>query len=87
MKFTLNGLSKRTHWLRHYQLNRHNGSAYDKWVQMRAPKKLNSEEIQYLKGASRPKMHISEVRVEDDYILTASLEPHEVQLFEIFPRV
>ena len=86
LKFILNDLEKGTYKVRKYQLNRQHGSSYDKWVEMGAPKQLTSEEISYLKASSLPKLQIGEVRIEEDYILTANLEPHEVQLYEIIPQ-
>ncbi|MEH7117794.1 helix-turn-helix domain-containing protein [Neobacillus vireti] len=86
LKFFLIDLKKGIYKVRQYQLNRKNGSSFDKWVEMGAPKQLTSEEISYLKASCLPKLQISEVRIEEDYILTANLEPHEVQLYEIIPQ-
>ncbi|MDR4946068.1 GH39 family glycosyl hydrolase [Neobacillus cucumis] len=86
MKFILNDLKKGTYKVKQYRLNRLNGSSFDTWVKMGAPNQMGADEISYLKDASVPGLHISEVRIEEDYILTANLEPHEVQLYEIIPQ-
>ncbi|MCM3725776.1 helix-turn-helix domain-containing protein [Neobacillus cucumis] len=86
MKFILNELKKGTYKVKQYQLNRDNGSSFDKWVEMGAPQNMSTEEISYLKNSSVPRLQISDVRIEENYILTANLEPHEVQLYEIIPQ-
>jgi xylan 1,4-beta-xylosidase len=86
MKLILNGLDKGTYKIKQHKLNRENGSALDKWIEMGAPGPMNPEEINYLKYSSVPKKHVSEVRVEDDLVVKAILEPHEVHLYEIIPQ-
>ncbi|WP_462409543.1 GH39 family glycosyl hydrolase [Neobacillus sp. Marseille-QA0830] len=86
MKFMINGLEKGFYKLKQYQLNRQNGSSYDKWVEMGAPQTLGTEEVSYLQTSSHPRLQISEIRIEEDYILTTQLAPHEVQLFEMIPQ-
>lgn len=83
MRLVLSGLDKGTYKIKQHQLNRENGSAYDKWVEMGAPQQLNSEDINYLSYTSVPKKHISEVRIEEEFVLGTTLKPHEVQLYEI----
>jgi len=86
IKFILNELKKGTYKVTQYRLNRQHGSSFDNWVEMGALHNLNKEEMIYLKNSSLPRIQISEVRIEEDYILTANLEPHEVQLYEIIPQ-
>jgi xylan 1,4-beta-xylosidase len=86
MKLILNGLDKGAYKIKQHKLNREHGSAFDKWVEMGAPGQMNLEEINYLKNSSIPKKYVSEVRVEDDLIVKAILEPHEVHLYEIIPQ-
>jgi xylan 1,4-beta-xylosidase len=86
MKFFMNELKKGTYKVRQYQLNRQYGSSFDKWVEMGAPELMNQEDIDYLIHSSIPKLKISEVRIEEDYILSTILGAHEVQLFEIVPQ-
>jgi len=86
MKFILSDLKKGTYKVKQYQLNRKNGSSFDKWVEMGAPQTLSTEEISYLKNSCVPRLQLSDVRIEEDYILTSNLDPHEVQLYEIIPQ-
>lgn len=86
LKLILSGLEKGTYKVKMHRLNRENGSAFDKWVEMGAPGSLSPEDINYLKFSSVPKKHISEVRIENDFILNTILQPHEVQLYEILPQ-
>ncbi|MBT2654025.1 helix-turn-helix domain-containing protein [Bacillus sp. ISL-18] len=86
MKFIMNELKKGTYKVRQYQLNRQHGSSFDQWVEMGAPELMNQEDIDYLIHSSIPKLQISEVRIEEDYILSTILGAHEVQLFEIVPQ-
>jgi xylan 1,4-beta-xylosidase len=86
VKLTLSGIEKGTYKINQHQLNRDYGSAFDKWIEMGAPESLSLDDINYLKFSSIPKKHISEVRIENDFVLNAILQPHEVQLFEILPQ-
>ncbi|WP_160720535.1 GH39 family glycosyl hydrolase [Bacillus sp. USDA818B3_A] len=86
IKMVLNEFKKGTYKIKQYQLNRQHGSSFDKWVEMGAPEHMSEEEISYLIHSSVPKLQVSEVRIEENYIITATLEAHEVQLFEIIPQ-
>ena len=86
MRLILSGLDKGIYKIKQHQLSRENGSAYDKWIEMGAPQQLNSEEINYLSNSSIPKQHISEVRIEENFVVGTTLKPHEVQLYEIIPQ-
>lgn len=64
-------------------LNRNSGSAYDLWITMGAPKKLDQSVLDYIKNKSIPDIvNYTEV-VSNNLILDALIEPHEVSLFEI----
>jgi xylan 1,4-beta-xylosidase len=86
VKLTLSGIEKGTYKINQHQLNRDNGSAFDKWIEMGAPESLSPDDLNYLKFSSIPKKHISEVRIENDFVVNAILQPHEVQLLEILPQ-
>jgi xylan 1,4-beta-xylosidase len=83
MKLTLNGIEKGNYIVKQNQLNRKNGSAFDKWVEMGAPEQMNIEEMEYLRSSSVPKKLVKEIRMEEGYIIEETLQPHEVQLIEI----
>lgn len=86
LKLILSGLEKGSYKIKQHRLNRENGSAFDKWVEMGAPESLSPEEINYLRYSSIPNRHFSDVRIENDFILNTNLQPHEVQLYEILPQ-
>ncbi|MEC0243161.1 helix-turn-helix domain-containing protein [Paenibacillus dokdonensis] len=60
------------------------GSSYDEWVRMGAPDYLNPEEITYLKASARPRMKVRQIDIEDSTAYTAILEPHSIELIELF---
>lgn len=69
-------------------LNREHGSAFDKWVELGAMPLETEMEIDYLKSVSVPKITKQSVSVNhDQYIISRTLEPHEVRLIEIKPEV
>lgn len=66
-------------------VNRSSGSSFDQWVAMGTPKVLSSDDIEYLKRSSISERHyqIVSLQAEENLILHAELNPHEVRLFEI----
>ncbi|MTI60006.1 MAG: helix-turn-helix domain-containing protein [Firmicutes bacterium] len=66
--------------LRHYYLNRENGSAFDEWVELGCPYELNDEEIKYLKIKSYPKMKIERVDCEKEYTVKTEIPVHGIEL-------
>ncbi len=69
-------------------LNRKNGSAFDKWIELGAMSLETKEEVHYLKSVSVPKI-TKERQILDKGVLIISrtLEPHEVRLIEIKPEI
>lgn len=69
--------------IREQIVNQTYGSAFDEWIRMGALP-LSSDDIEYLKSVSVPKLYVRKENIEND-ILTynASLEPLEVRLIEI----
>lgn len=88
IRITLNvgGLEKGSYKVKQQKLNRENGSGFDGWVGMGAPSRMDQEEIEYLKRSTVPKKLVREVRVEEDFIIEETLQPHEVQFIEIIPQ-
>jgi xylan 1,4-beta-xylosidase len=84
--FTLKGLESGTYSIKRHVLNQQYGSAFDRWVDMGAPKTLTAEETLYLKHISIPNQHMSEVSIEGSLVITADLAPHEVRLYEVVPK-
>lgn len=64
-------------------INQTSGSAFDEWVQMGAPQ-LRSDEINYLKQISVPKLYIRKETIVNGVLpILVSLMPLEVRLIEI----
>lgn len=70
---------------RKYRINRENGSAYDEWNKIGAPRVLSAEELKFMKGKSIYGYHHSEVESEGDIVIHEILKPHEVLLIELIP--
>lgn len=86
MTLQVTGLDRGFYKIMQHKINRENGSSFDQWVEMGAPIRMDEEAVEYLKHSSIPKKHIREVRVEGELIIEETLQPHEVQLIEIFPQ-
>lgn len=82
--FRFHGLEQGEYILRVWRINRENGSAYDKWVQMGSPQNLTAEEIGYLDRISEPAYYKRKIQYEDQ-ALPFTVQPHEVALVEIEP--
>ncbi|MBW8347837.1 helix-turn-helix domain-containing protein [Bacillus sp. IITD106] len=66
-------------------ISRQNGSSYDKWVEMGAPKALTEEDIAYLKAVSKPQRSIHYQQIDGEWTYVSTLESHEVALLELWP--
>lgn len=84
-KFLLAGLKAGDYRLREWRINRENGSAYDKWVWMGAPKNLTAEEIAYLDRSSEPAYYNKRLHYNGKPV-SFPVQPHEVALIEIEPQ-
>lgn len=69
--------------IREQIVNQTYGSAFDEWIRMGA-QPLTSEDIEYLKSVSVPKLYVRKEAIENNTITyNASLEPLEIRLIEI----
>ncbi|WP_242235933.1 helix-turn-helix domain-containing protein [Bacillus cereus group sp. BfR-BA-01316] len=66
-------------------LGRKHGSSYDRWVEMGAPKSLCSEDVEYLKAATHPRMTSQYIEVHNGQTCISILEPHGIELIELIP--
>ncbi len=82
MKINLTGLEG-DYKVTRYQLNRKNGSAYDKWIQMGAIEEMTAEEINYLKNDSHPKLFRENITITGEYYTDILLPVHGIELLEI----
>ncbi|WP_160680171.1 helix-turn-helix domain-containing protein [Clostridium sp. C8-1-8] len=69
-----------------YRINKKNGSAYDQWLTIGAPRYLSGDEINYIKGKSIFGYEMKEISIEGDFVINEIMEPHEVLLIEIIPK-
>lgn len=66
-----------------HSINRHAGSAYDKWVEMGAPQNMDAEETNYLLSNSLPQYKIERIAQNGTLRIERTLEPHSVMLIEV----
>lgn len=85
IEFEIKGLPDSKYRMVTHTLSRQHGSSYDRWVEMGAPDRLSAEDIDYLKANSRPRMHVQYLDIEDSKLYVSILEPHGVELMELFP--
>ncbi len=83
VELNLEGLPEGLYRLRETILNTSHGSCFDKWVET-GGRRLGKEDIEWLKTASCPMLHISESSANGGALpYSASLAPQEVRLVEI----
>jgi xylan 1,4-beta-xylosidase len=85
LEFSLSGLPKGKYRIVTRTLNRRHGSSYDKWVEMGAPDHITSEDVDYLKSMALPQKSIRTEEIDQNIIYISTLEPHNVQLMELYP--
>ncbi|EGT3617667.1 AraC family transcriptional regulator, partial [Clostridium perfringens] len=81
--FKLENIDSGDYEVKEYRVNRKQGSSFDAWVEMGAPKYLESEEIEYLKSRSYPEYKRKNIKIDNSYEINTVLEPHEIVLLEI----
>lgn len=79
----LQGLMPGQHRITTYGISPEDGSVYDAWIHMGAPKQLSHYEEKYLKRMSWPGYFVEEKAVDGDLNLQLTLKPHEVVLLTI----
>lgn len=63
-----------------YQQNRDNGSAFDEWIKMGSPEKMNREQIAYLKLKEDPKVNIEFQFINNNYKKQVTLPIHGIEM-------
>lgn len=81
--FTLENIDSGNYEIKEYRVNRNQGSSFDAWVEMGAPKYLELDEIEYLKSKSYPSYIRTNENIKDSYEISKILQPHEILLLEI----
>lgn len=82
--FNLKGL-KGKYIKKIYRVNRENGSVFDEYIKIGAPKCLNTEELKYLNRKAIYDYKIEYIDTHEDYQINEKLSPHEVLMIEIIP--
>lgn len=65
------------------RVNRNHGSAFDAWVRMGAPEYVIGRSLEALQAAAVPSYHERVVEATGELLLSAVLEPHEIQLIQV----
>ncbi len=68
------------------RLNRQNGSVYDLWMEIGAPKDLDTDTVAYLKQKNLPEIRYDSAESNGTLMLEGTLTPHGVVLFELMPE-
>lgn len=83
----LTGVDNREYTITENIINKDYGSAFDKWVELGAMPLETTEELEYLKAVSVPKITKRKITVDNNLLtLSVELQPHEVRLIEIKPN-
>ena len=75
----INGLNGK-YKITRYSLNKESGSVFDQWLLMGAPENMTGEEIDYLKGQSKPEMTVGTRDITDEYKEKIHIPVHGVEL-------
>lgn len=66
-----------------YRLNKENGSVFDTWETIGAPKSMGRDILSYLENKSIYKFYTETVTVKEKLKISENLEPHEIILIDI----
>ncbi len=86
LEISLSNIKNRLYRIKKYTLNKNHGSILNEWIKLNCENHLNSDEIDYLKGISAPKLEIEYSEVINNTIdMSLELIPQEVKLvtFEV----
>ncbi|MCD8365595.1 MAG: helix-turn-helix domain-containing protein [Clostridiales bacterium] len=76
-----------TYHIKVYNVKTGVGSVQDEWIRMGRIPTLNNQDVEYLRAVSRPRITISETRVENHKLeVDLSLDPQEIQGITIFQQ-
>ena len=76
---SINGINGK-YKITRYQLNRDFGSAFDQWLRLGTPENMTKEEVDYLKGQSKPKMIVGTSDIIVEYKEKIKIPVHGVEL-------
>ncbi|MEZ0537056.1 helix-turn-helix domain-containing protein [Caldicellulosiruptoraceae bacterium PP1] len=82
INLSLKGFKSGKYNIRKYYVNQNHGSAFDTWIKMGAPEYFTKEEIEYINNKSQPLIVTLIQDIEQEYLITEKMSPHEVILYE-----
>jgi xylan 1,4-beta-xylosidase len=80
---TLNNISSGNYSIKKYTLNEENGSSYDAWIKMGAPKNITGEIFQYLKSKEQMKLEFFNMKIDSSLTLKDTLKSQDIILYKI----
>lgn len=85
LQFQLSGIPDGIYRVERFAVTRKEGSAFDRWMEIGAPRNPDAHAMQYLAAHAGPSYRRETVRAETGLRLEALLEPHEIQLLVLRP--
>ena len=82
-QFLLSGLTDGAYRVERRTIDRNNGSSFDKWLEIGAPRYLRPDELRYLDEISQPAYQVGEVRAENGLRLEVLAHPLDTILITI----
>ena len=82
-QFLLSGLADGAYRVERRTIDRNNGSSFDKWLEIGAPRYLRPDELRYLDEISQPAYQVGEVRAENGLRLEVLAHPLDTILITI----
>lgn len=82
ISFVLKGLDGK-YTKKIYRVNRDNGSVFDEYIKIGAPKRLNSDDLNYLNRKAIYEYKVDYIDIDGSYVINENLSPHEVLMIEI----
>lgn len=79
----IQGMDAGMYRMKHYEIDRAHGSAYDAWVAMGALADVNVYEREYLKRCSYPSYRVENRMLDTEFTLEETVGQHEVRLIRI----
>lgn len=80
---TLNNITDGNFSVKKYTLNEENGSSYDAWINMGAPKNITNEIFQYLKSKEKMKLEFFNIKIETSLTLKDTLNAQDIVMYKL----
>ncbi|WGX75237.1 hypothetical protein QJS64_14475 [Paraclostridium bifermentans] len=83
---SLKNIESGEYLFKEYKISKEHGSSFDTWVNMRSPKCLDKEDVDYINNSSMVEIKKYNKSVNNNYIINDSLGPHEVKFYTMKPK-